>query len=245
MQNIEFKTGVIRPIECFREGWELIKPHYWIMFAITLVGMLIGSAVPFMIVMGAMHCGVYYVLFRLSEGKPPEFSDLFKGFNYFLPALIATLILIVPVIVFSLISWFSMMGVMFSMMDKGGRPDPSMIFTLYGVMIVEGLVFGVISSCIHAFIIFAYPLIVEHGLSGIEAFKLSARAAWANIGSVVGLILCQVGIGLVGALACGFGLYFTFPIMFAGVFVAYRKVFPPFNAPNLGPPPPTAYEGLS
>lgn len=245
MQNIEFKTGVIRPIECFREGWELIKPYYWIMFAITIVGMLIAGVVPFAILMGAMYCGIYFVLFRLSEGKPPDFGDLFKGFNYFLPALIATLIFIIPIVVFTLVSWFSMMGVMFSMMDKGGRPDPSMIFTLYGVMIGEGLVFGIIISCIHAFIIFTYPLIVEHGLTGIEAFKLSARAAWANLSGVIGLILCQFGLYLIGMLACVVGAYFTLPLMFAAVFVAYRKVFPSFNAPNLAPPPPTAYEGLS
>lgn len=245
MQNIEFKTGVIHPVECFREGWELIKPNYWIMFAITIVGMLLSGIVPFGILMGAMYCGIYYVLFRLEEGKPPDFGDLFKGFNYFLPALIATLIFIIPVIVFTFVTWFSMVGVMFSMMDKGGKPDPSMIFTLYGVMIGEGVVFGIIISCVHAFIIFTYPLIVEHGLSGMEAFKLSAKAAWANIGSVVGLILCQFGIGFVGYLACAIGLYFTFPLMFAGVFVAYRKVFPRLNALNLSPPPPTAYEGLS
>ena len=28
MANIEFKTGVIRPVKCMREGWELIKDQY-------------------------------------------------------------------------------------------------------------------------------------------------------------------------------------------------------------------------
>src|SRR5438876_108987 len=107
MQNTDFTIGRIRPVECFKEGWELIKPHYWIFFAITLVGMLIASFIPFGLCIGAMYCGIYYVLFRLVEGKQPDFGDLFKGFNYFVQALIATLILVVPIIIFTVIMWIS------------------------------------------------------------------------------------------------------------------------------------------
>jgi len=244
MQNPEFSTGMIRPIECFREGWELIKPQYWMMFGITLVGMLIGSIVPFGILIGPMYCGIYLVIMQMSDGKPPDFGDLFKGFEYFLASFIATLIFIIPVIIFSIVTWGSMVGVMLSMTDKRGQVDPSAIFTLYGVMLVEGVVFGIIISCIHAFVIFAYPLIVERKMTGMDAFKLSARAAWANLSGVIGLILCQFVIGFVGYLACGVGMYFTFPLMFAGVFIAYRRVFPRAEPFVMDPPPPTAYEGL-
>jgi len=40
---MEFRTGVIKPIECVKEGWELIKSDYWLLFAVTLVGVLIGA----------------------------------------------------------------------------------------------------------------------------------------------------------------------------------------------------------
>ncbi len=43
MNNTEFRTGVIKPVECVKEGWELIKSEYWLLFAITLVGALIGG----------------------------------------------------------------------------------------------------------------------------------------------------------------------------------------------------------
>ncbi len=36
----EFNTGVIRPVECMKEGWELIKDEYWLFLGITFVGML-------------------------------------------------------------------------------------------------------------------------------------------------------------------------------------------------------------
>ena len=247
MENTDFTIGQIRAIECFKEGWELIKPHYWIMFAITFVGILIGGLIPFGIGLGAMYCGIYYVLFRLVEGKQPDFNDLFKGFNYFLPALIATLVLVIPMIISMIVIWVSMAGVMFSMADARGRISESAIFALYGTMFIEGIIMAVVLGCIHAFIIFTYPLIVERNLSGIDAFKLSAKAVWANLGGVVSLMLCQFAIGFIGYLACVIGLYFTLPIMFAGVFVAYRRVFPrlnSLNAPNFAPPPPNAYQGL-
>src|SRR5215204_2442694 len=40
MTNTEFKTGVIYPVECVKEGFELIKKDYWLLFAILLVGAL-------------------------------------------------------------------------------------------------------------------------------------------------------------------------------------------------------------
>jgi uncharacterized membrane protein len=49
--------------------------------------------------------------------------------------------------------------------------------------------------------------------------------------------------GLVGYMAFGIGVYFVLPIMFAGVLVAYRKVFPPLNNQFINqPPPPYSYQ---
>lgn len=244
MSDIQFNTGVISPVECFKEGWEIIKPHYWLVFGVTLVGILIGGTVPFAIVLGAMYCGIYIVIAQIMDGRRPEFGDLFKGFNYFLQSLIATLIFVIPVILFTVVTWVTVAGLLVSMTDSRGRLDESAIFAVYGVLIVEGLIFAIVLSCIHVFIMFTYPLIVEYNLSGVDAFKLSARAGWSNLGGVVGLILGQFIIGFIGYLACGIGLYFTLPIMFAGVLVAYRKVFPRYIPGHLNPPPPTAYQGL-
>ena len=41
MQNTEFTTGQIHPIECVRESWALIKDEYWILFAISVVASLL------------------------------------------------------------------------------------------------------------------------------------------------------------------------------------------------------------
>lgn len=243
MSPLEFRTGVIRPVECFKEGWELIKDQYWLIFAVTLVGMLIGGIIPFGIALGAMYCGIYYVLLQKMNGQPVKFEDLFKGFNYFMPSFVATLILIIPVIIFTIITYISMFSIFFSMTDSRGVIKPAAIYTLYGTLFVESLVFGLFLGCIHALIMFTYPLIVERNLSGADAFKTSARAVWANLSGVIGLILTEFVLGFLGYLVCFFGLYLVFPVMFAGVLVAYRKVFPPVNTESFNvPPAPGAYQ---
>jgi len=242
MTNTEFKTGVIKPVECMKEGWELIKDQYWLFFAITLVGMLVGGLIPFGIGVGAMFCGIYYTMFQKLDGKTVEFGDLFKGFNYFVQGLIPMLIIIVPSVILGIIMYASMFAVMFSSMDSRGRIDDSVIWKLYGTIITEGLVLSLVLGCLHAFIMFSFPLIVERKLSGMEAFKLSAKAVWQNLSGVAGLILVEFGLGFIGYLICGIGLYLTMPIMFAGVLVAYRKVFPKLDSNQFAtPPPPNAF----
>lgn len=242
MHRIEFRNGVIRPLECFQEGFALIKPNYWLIFAITLVGMLIAGAVPFAILLGPMNCGIYYCILRQMRAEKVEFADLFKGFQYFIPSLVATLILIVPVVLFTVINWISVFGYLALLGDGLDGGSPNAVIGLYAIMFGEGLIFAVVAGCIHTFLMFAYPLIVEFNLSGIEAFKLSARAAWANLSGVVGIIFWEFVLGFAGFLACGIGLYLTLPVMFAAVAVAYRRAFPsPPSAGNFGPPPPSSY----
>ncbi len=69
----QFRTGVISPVECFKEGWALIKDQYWLLFAITLLGFLIGGATMY-ILMGAMLCGIYYCFLQKIDGKNVELA---------------------------------------------------------------------------------------------------------------------------------------------------------------------------
>jgi len=239
---MEFRTGVIRPVECFKEGWELIKQDYWLFFGITAVGMLLAGFIP-IIGVGTMFCGIYYCLLQRIDGRKPEFADLFKGFNYILPSLVATLAIVIPTFV-SMIFMFGSLFAMFALMTNSrGRIDESAIWAVFGTIMIEGVLFGLLMGVLHALIMFAYPLIVEHNLNGWDAFKLSAKAVWRNLNGVIGLIAVQFVLGLIGYLGLAIGVYFVLPIMFAGVAVAYRKVFPkndfsPANAPSFAPPAP-------
>ena len=106
------------------------------------------------------------------------------------------------------------------------------------------MIISIILSCLHALVMFAYPLIVDRNLNGVDAFKLSARAVWANLSGVIGIILLEFVMGIAGYMALAIGVYFVLPIMFAGVLVAYRKVFPSLNNnQSYNPPQPNMYQG--
>ncbi len=237
----EFNTGVIRPVECMKEGWELIKDEYWLFLGITFVGMLIGGIIPLGIGIGAMFCGIYYVLLQKMNGRRVEFGDLFKGFNYFVPALVTSLIVIIPSIIAVFVLYGSVIALFFAVMAS---QNGAMLVGALATVFVEVIILWLVLGSLHALVMFAYPLIVERNLNGVDAFKLSARAVWANLSGVVGIILLEFVMGIVGYMALAIGVYFVLPIMFAGVLVAYRKVFPPLNNnQTYNPPQPNMYQG--
>ena len=95
------------------------------------------------------------------------------------------------------------------------------------------------SLAVHSVFLFAYPLIADRNLPGLEAIKLSYRAALQNLGGIIGLILLVTGMGILGVFACYVGAFLVMPISFASYAVAYRRVFP--ETGSLGgpaPPPP-------
>jgi uncharacterized membrane protein len=223
-----FERGVIRPVQCFKDGWQLIKNDYWLFLGITVVAVLIASAVPLGILAGPMMCGLYYCLFRRARGKEVRFEMLFRGFDYFVQSLIATLIQIVPLLVIFVPAYIAFMAVVFSTMptQPGAKPDPDAAGTIM-VAYVAFILLIIVVSLVFAFLFFfTYPLIVDRKLTGVQAVMTSMRAARANLGGVVGVILLNFLLGLVGYLACCIGVFFVMPLHFAAIAVAYRAVFP-------------------
>jgi hypothetical protein len=239
MNTPEFRTGVIRPVEVYKEAWAIMKDEYWLIFAITLVAMLIGSVVPLVLVGPAM-CGLYMCLLDKVDGRKLEFDRLFKGFNYFLPGLIVALVIMVPVVFFIIAVYAPMIAIALA----GQRMSEEQILPfIVGVILME-LVVAVVMTLLHSLLIFAFPLIVDHGLNGFEAVKLSARAVWANRGGVAGLFGVGILIAIVGYMAFCVGIYLALPVLMMAMAVAYRKVFPATPHRNFDPPLPDAYQGL-
>jgi hypothetical protein len=234
----EFNRGAVRPMECLRGGWDLIKGQYWLFLGITFVALFIGSAVPMGILMGPMMCGLYLTLFRRQRGEPVTFDLLFKGFDYFAESIIATLIQVVPMILILLPTYFISFALFFATFKPGRRGEPPDIFPIFAFMTIIFLVIMLASIAIGVFFAFTYPLIVDRRLSGINAVKTSIKAATANLGGVLGLMLMMMMLSFLGVLLCYVGALFVMPIHFAAWSVAYRQVFSPASQP---PPPPAEF----
>src|SRR5262245_3834677 len=97
--EIPFQRHAVEPMECIKAGWARVKDQYWLFVGMCLVGVLIGSAVPMGILMGPMICGMFLAFFNKRRGQPIEFGTLFKGFDYFGPSVIATLLHVLPILV--------------------------------------------------------------------------------------------------------------------------------------------------
>src|SRR5215831_18566570 len=102
MQPTEFRPNAIRPIECVKEAWEFIKPDYWLLMAIFIVGALTGAITAYVLI-GAMVCGIMYCYLRRIDGYPVKFEDLWKGLKFFWPSLPVTLLIFIPAVVWAIV----------------------------------------------------------------------------------------------------------------------------------------------
>lgn len=236
MAETEFRTGVIRPVECFKEGWELIKDQYWLLFAISMVGAMIGGGSMY-ILLGAMVCGIFYCYFQKIDGRAVRFEDLFKGFSYFVPSLLLMLVIIIPTIIVMAIVYIPFITAAI----MGPKLSEDELLTLFLGGLAVDFVVILLMVCFHTLLMFAFPLLVDRNLPAMQAIKTSIKAVWANLGGVAGSAGLGIVLNMLGVLACGIGVYFTIPVIIAGNIVAYRKVFPARRIENQ-PPPPNAYQ---
>ena len=240
MPNASYNSRVVRPVECLTSGFEMIKGQYWLILGITAVGVLIAGLVPLGILMGPMMCGIYLVLLERIQGRTVKFELLFKGFNYFVESLIATVILFAVTIIFLVPLFGSAVLVCLAVFPKhGGRINESPAGVIAWVAIIG---FGVliciaIAMAIGVLFTFTYPLIVDRRMPGWEAVKLSIKAALANFWSLLGLAILNALLGIVGVIACYFGSFLVLPITFASHAMAYRQVFGIAGSQPLAPPP--------
>lgn len=228
MHELEFQTGAIKPIECLKEAWQLIKNDYWLLFGISVLGALIAGATMY-ILFGAMICGIFGCYLKKIDGEEVKFDDLWKGMQYLVPSIPVVILFVVPIVVYIVVLFVTMYGPMIAAVivgNKANGDEMSIIMGTFIIAIIVDIVVAVVMTIIHSFIIFAFPLMVDRGLGGVDAVKLSARAVMKNMGGIGGLILMNFGIVILGQLAFCVGIYFTIPILTASNLVAYRKVFP-------------------
>jgi uncharacterized membrane protein len=243
--QIPFQRNAVEPVQCIKAGWEIVKDQYWLFVGICAVGVLIGSAVPMGILMGPMMCGMFLTFFKRMRNEPFEFGTLFKGFDYFGPGLIATLLHLLPILAIVIPAYFLFYVGMILFMaasGSGGEPNPTAVlgvFVMFGFWIVIMILILIISIGFT----FAHPLIVDRKMQGFDAVKLSFKAGMANFWRLLGMLILTGLLGVAGVLLCYVGVFLVFPITYAAVAAAYQQVFglrnPEDEVSNLPPPPPT------
>lgn len=227
-ESIPFSRVSISPVAYLGEAWARVKDQYWLFLGITAVGLILGSVAPFGLLMGPMMCGIYLCYRQQARGLPVTFDLLFKGFDHFAQALIASLLMlaaslvvIVPLMVAMFILMF--MGVLGGIAGHGAPEGVAFLGCFLFAAVFLLVMLG--SVLIGILFTFTYPLIFDRGLLGMEAVKLSFRAARANLGGLLLLALFHFLLSCVGLLCCYIGALLILPLTFGTHWICYERVF--------------------
>ncbi|HMO14664.1 MAG TPA: hypothetical protein PKD64_12450 [Pirellulaceae bacterium] len=206
----------IKPIERLQRAFDIIKPQYWMFFLITFVALIIGGAVPFGILLGAMYCGMYMCYRELRGGNKVAFETLFKGFDHFAESIKPVLIMVALIIPLTVVFY-----ILFFVAMIGGVPPLVFLVTI-------PLIYVAILLCSALIMIpftFVFPLIVERKMNGIEALKLSWATSKQMFFPLFKFYVICLLISLVASLCCVVPAYLFAPIMFVSVFTLYEDAF--------------------
>ena len=228
-----FRRNAVEPIECINRAWALVKDQYWLFVGMVAIAILIGSAIPLGILMGPMMCGIYLSFFKKRRGEPIELGTLFKGFDYFGPSVVATLLHVIPILII-IVPAYILFYVFFilTMTVQGDEPNPGAMLGLMGMFTLFWIVMFFIIVIISIGFTFVYPLLVDRKM-----------AALANFWRILLLLFLSSLINIAGVLLCYVGMFLAFPVSYGALAIAYEQVFglaePGDLAPNVPPPPPS------
>lgn len=229
---MEFNRNAIQPMDCYRAVWALVKPRYGLMLGICLVCLLISACGPFGLLLGPMMCGLFICYLRLQRGETIEFNTLFRGFDHFGPGFAVAFIQVLPVMLIHIpylvwLMWFFTTQAFAA--PRTGDPlanNPLFSSTYWIGFAIDFVALTVVGGIMHGLFVFGYGLVVERQMKGLDAIKLSARAALANLGGIAALVVINILLGFAGLLVFCVGGFLLIPITWGVWTVAYRRVFP-------------------
>ncbi len=216
----------INPFDLLGRGYRLLGDQYWLFLGITVVGMLIGSAVPFGLLLGAMLVGIFLCYAARERGERVEFGTLFKGFEDFgnslvaIALLVAASFLVVVPFVIAMIVVIMLAAGRAQAAGQNGPPEfPAMVLVLYALMLVVNLLVTIPFA-------FTFQLIADRKLRAIPAIKASLSGVLKNFFGVLFYFIVLTLISIPLAMLCYIPVFLFFPISMGSIFVLYRDIYP-------------------
>jgi uncharacterized membrane protein len=123
------KGGPAHTSQWIGQGWDVVKDDLGIFVVMTIITMIINGAVPFLLA-GATTAGFQASFKRKLRGEKADLGDLFQGFPFFVPTLVAHLLisifaflgslcLIIPGLVIAAMYTFTFLFVVDKRIDYG------------------------------------------------------------------------------------------------------------------------------
>jgi hypothetical protein len=187
--------------------------------AIPLVGMLSQ-----LLLTGVFYGGLYYYYLGKARGEPRTVGDGFSGFSLaFVPLMLANLITVAITLAIMLVCCAPMFLFFIRVAMQGNRHMaglPQFSPLALGGLVIGGLVMLYLSISW----LFTFPLVIDQGLGPWTAMEVSRRVVTKQWFRVFFVALLGGILALLGIIAVFIGFFFTIPLMFGAVIMAYESL---------------------
>lgn len=203
---------------------------YAILVAVSMLGIIPGvggilGPVVQMALFGPLFGGVYKVCLGVVRNQPADISELFHGFgSRFFQLVIATaipqavtLLAMVPLMI---------LGGTTTVQFAPGQPPPAAFNSPWWPAAVAWMVLcWLVMMYLTVAWVWALPLVVDKGMQGLSALRLSMKMVHKHWWLTLLLVICWGLIGGSGVIACCVGALATLPIAFCGMMTGYDRIF--------------------
>lgn len=229
----------------FSDGWKLVSKHLGYYIGAGVITVIIGMVIGFIPIFGAVvnnlvvspcfMASAIYITWRISKGYGwTDFGDMFKGFSYATPVMIATLIQSIIIISIGVLCFFSLIPQLFDLwqLSQGSGAyenqdeiveiirdifyDPKNIL-MFCLFIMAALFLSAIWA-------FKIHFIVIYKMEAWSAMDLSRRITIPNLPRLIVLFILIGLIVMVSALPCGIGLLFSLPFSIGTIYSAFAQI---------------------
>lgn len=236
--NGDYEVDISRSLN---ESWNLFQQNMGIMIGATVLvylAMFAINMIPYLnmiiapLLAGPLMGGLWYFYIRNNRGEDVEIGSAFAGFGAQFWQLvlanivksIVTMICMIPLILTAVVMFGAAFVASFSQGSFDSIPTE---ISVVGVMmlIATGLVGIVGSTVVSIAWLYSFGLIVDKGLAFWPALELSRKMVFKHFWGTMFLgIVCWL-LSVIGVLMCGVGILFTGPVAFGAIIWHYERIF--------------------
>ena len=237
--------GTFAISQAISDGWGLVSKHlgYYIGAGVitVIISMFIGfipfvgSLIDNLFVSPCFAASAIFITWQISKGHGwTDFGDMFKGFSYATPVLIATLIQAFVMVLIGVLCFFSLIPQLvdlwelsqgsgaFQNQDEITDLAQSIFFNTKNILLF--CLFMLAMLLISVVWAFKIHFIVVYKMDAWPAMELSRRVTTPNFLRLVGLFIIIGLIIIVSVLPCGIGLFFSLPFSIGAVYSAFAQI---------------------
>lgn len=227
------------------DGWRLVSTHlgYYIGAGVITVVIsmfigfvpYIGSIIDNLIISPCFAASAIFITWRISKGYGwTDFGDMFKGFSYAAPVVIATLIQSFAMLIIGLLCFFSLIPQLIELWElsqgSGTYQNQDEIAEIFRSIFFDPT--NILLFCLFMLAIlfltavwaFKIHFIVVYKMDAWPAMELSRRVTAPNLLRLLGLFIIIGLIVIVSALPCGIGLLFSLPLSIGTIYSAFAQI---------------------